>query len=60
MIRSFAHAQSLCVATRYKMYTENNNMGGGGGGEDDKGKNKLMMLPSGLAALIDYTETITL
>lgn len=35
----------------------NNNMGGG---EDDKGKNKLMMLPSGLAALIDYTETITL
>lgn len=36
----------------------NNNMGGGG--EDDKGKNKLMMLPSGLAALIDYTETITL
>ena len=35
MIRPFAHAQSLRVATSYKMYTENNNMGGGG--EDDKG-----------------------
>ena len=31
MIRPFAHAQSLRVATSYKMYTENNNMGGGGG-----------------------------
>ena len=40
------------------MYTENNNMGGGG--EDDKGKNKLMMLPSGLAGLFDYTKTITI
>ena len=38
MIRPFAHAviMRLCVATSYKMYTENNNMGGGG--EDDKGK----------------------
>ena len=39
-------------------------MGGGGERErereNDKGKNKLMMLPSGLAALIDYTKTITL
>ena len=41
------------------MYTENNNVGGGGG-KGDKGKNKLMMLPSELAALIDYTKTITL
>ena len=32
----------------------------GGGGKGDKEKNKLMMLPSGLAALIDYTKTITL
>ena len=34
MIRPFAHAviMRLCVATSYKMYTENNNMGGGGGG----------------------------
>ena len=36
MIRPFAHAQSLRVATSYKMYIENNNMGGGGE-EDDKG-----------------------
>ena len=35
------------------MYTENNNVGGGGEEKGDKGKNKLMMLPSGLAALID-------
>ena len=32
----------------------------GGGGEDDKGKNKLMMLPIGLAGLFDYTKTITI
>ena len=34
------------------MYIENNNVGGGEE-KGDKGKNKLMMLPSGLAALID-------
>ena len=43
------------------MYTENNNIGGGGGRErTTREKNKLMMLPSGLASLIDYTKIITI
>ena len=60
MIRPFAHAviMRLCVATSYKMYTENNNMGGGG--RTIREKIKLMVLPSGLAALIDYTKTVTI